>query len=113
MEDVANRSGARFYQAYSLSNLSRAFEQIAEELRQQYAISYYPTNAAQDGSYRQVKVRISPTSQNQGLIVRARDGYRAASKGKNTDSETNDRKRPEIKRRTFAPEAISSRQENQ
>ena len=111
MEDVATRSGARFYQAYSLSNLTRAFEQIAEELRQQYAISYYPTNAAQDGSYRRIKVRISPSSQHQDLIVRARDGYRAASKGKSDNDPNSRSRRPEIKRRTLAPETVSSREE--
>ncbi len=102
MEDIANRSGGRFYQAYSLSNLSNAFAQIAEELRKQYALSYYPTNAAQDGSYRRVKIRISPTSQHQGLIVRARDGYRAASKNKQQDAETKKGNRPVLKRKTQA-----------
>lgn len=98
MEDVTKRSGARFYEAYSLTNLSRAFAQIAEELRKQYAISYYPTNAARDGTYRRVKVRISPTSQHQGLIVRARDGYRAGSKNKVNETENKGR-RPVLKRR--------------
>lgn len=105
MEDVAKRSGARFHEAYSLTNLSRAFAQIAEELRKQYAISYYPTNAARDGTYRRVKVRISPTSQHQGLIVRARDGYRAGSKNKTNETE-NKGKRPALKRR-FAPGTVS------
>ena len=85
--------------AYSLTLLSRAFAQIAEELRKQYAISYYPTNHAQDGSYRRVKVRISPTSQYQNLIVRARDGYRAGSKNKQQDAELKRGKRPGLKRR--------------
>lgn len=102
MEDIANRSGGRFYEAYSLTLLSRAFAQIAEELRKQYAISYYPTNAAQDGSYRRVKVRISPTSQYQSLIVRARDGYRAASKNQRQDPEIKKGNRPVLKRRDQA-----------
>ncbi len=99
MDDVAKRSGGRFYEATTLSTLTRAFAQIAEELRKQYAVSYYPTNAAQDGSYRRVKVRISPTSQHQGLIVRARDGYRAGSKNKPQDAELKKGKRPVLKRR--------------
>lgn len=110
MEDVANRSGGRFYEAYSLTNLSRAFAQIAEELRKQYAISYYPTNAARDGSYRRVKVRISPTSQHQGLIVRARDGYRAGSKNKQQDPEIKKGNRPVLKRRTQTSDAASSKE---
>ncbi|MFN0110442.1 MAG: VWA domain-containing protein [Blastocatellia bacterium] len=105
MEDVTKRSGARFYEAYSLGNLSRAFTQIAEDLRQQYALSYYPTNAAQDGTYRRVKVRISPTSQHQGLIVRSRDGYRAGSKTK--PAEPTRGNRPVLKRRLLPSDTIS------
>jgi VWFA-related protein len=74
LQDLADRSGARLQVADSLQNLDRAFAQIAEELRQQYAISYYPSNAARDGSYRRIRVRA--TSPN--LVVRTRDGYRAS-----------------------------------
>jgi hypothetical protein len=48
---------------------------IAEELRHQYALSYYPTNAAHDGSYRHIRVKVNRLN----LAVRSRDGYRAAS----------------------------------
>lgn len=101
MQDLADRSGGRLYQADSLTNLSRAFSQIAEELRHQYAISYYPTNPARDGSYRQIKVRLNPNG-NAGLIVRARDGYRAASDAQAESNDNNRRKRPELKRRQWA-----------
>ncbi|HWQ35002.1 MAG TPA: VWA domain-containing protein [Blastocatellia bacterium] len=74
LRDLAERSGARLYHAETLSNLSQAFSQIAEELRHQYTLSYYPTNTRRDGSYRRVKVQTTQP----GLIVRARDGYRAA-----------------------------------
>lgn len=33
-------------------NISRAFSNIAEELRHQYALSYYPSNSKKDGAYR-------------------------------------------------------------
>lgn len=97
MQDLADRSGGRFYQAGSLTNLSYAFTQIAEELRHQYAISYYPTNPNRDGAFRQIKVRVNQA----GLAVRARDGYRA---GAETQAQTDDngRKRPELKRRQLA-----------
>jgi Ca-activated chloride channel family protein len=74
LQDLADRSGARLQLADSLQNLDRAFALIAEELRQQYAISYYPSNAARDGSYRRIRVRA--TSPN--LVVRTREGYRAS-----------------------------------
>ncbi len=106
MQDLADRSGGRLYQADSLTNLSRAFSQIAEELRHQYAISYYPTNITRDGSYRRIKVRLNPNG-NAGLIVRARDGYRAASDTPTNEDVEDGRKRPALKRRDFAPVTLS------
>jgi Ca-activated chloride channel homolog len=40
----------------SEKNLEKAFDQISEELRQQYVIGYYPTNTAHDGAFRKIKV---------------------------------------------------------
>jgi VWFA-related protein len=74
LQELADRSGGRLYEADTLYNLTQAFSAIAEELRHQYALSYYPTNAKKDGAYRRIKVRVEKP----GMIVRARDGYRAA-----------------------------------
>ncbi len=71
---LAERSGARLYQADTLGNLSQAFSLIADELRHQYTLSYYPTNTARDGAYRRIRVVVNRP----GLVVRARAGYRAA-----------------------------------
>jgi Ca-activated chloride channel homolog len=73
MRELADRSGGRFYNADTLSNVAQAFSLIAEELRQQYSIGYYPSNMKKDGTYRRVKVSVAKT----GMIVRARQGYRA------------------------------------
>src|SRR5262249_15135936 len=62
LQELADRSGGRLYDANTLYNVSQAFEMIAEELRHQYALSYYPTNAKKDGTYRHVKVRVEKTS---------------------------------------------------
>ncbi|MEP7337030.1 MAG: VWA domain-containing protein [Acidobacteriota bacterium] len=98
MQDLADRSGGRFYVADNLTNMSRAFAQIAEELRHQYAISYYPTNDKRDGAYRQVKVRTNQA----GLVVRARDGYRAGAETQAGADDQDERKRPQLKRRQWA-----------
>src|SRR5262245_55224054 len=45
LQELADRSGGRLYEADTLSNLSQAFSSIADELRHQYSLSYYPTNA--------------------------------------------------------------------
>lgn len=98
MQDFSDRSGGRLYTAGSLNNLSYAFTQIAEELRHQYALGYYPTNPKRDGSFRQIKVRVNQTD----LIVRARDGYRAGSDTQADNGDANERKRPVLKRRQLA-----------
>jgi VWFA-related protein len=78
-------------------NLERAFNQIAEELRHQYALGYYPTNAARDGSYRKIRVRVMRAN----LAVRAREGYRAedAQANANGRSPQQDRNRPKLRTR--------------
>jgi len=75
LQELADRSGGRLYEADTIYNLSQAFSNIAEELRHQYSLSYYPTNVKRDGGYRRVKVRVEKS----GMIVRARDGYRAST----------------------------------
>jgi Ca-activated chloride channel homolog len=94
LQDLADRSGGRLYDANTLYNISQAFSNIAEELRHQYSLSYYPTNSKKDGAYRRVKVRV----EKQGMIVRAREGYRAAAETQaNIDAGGTDR--PELKRK--------------
>ncbi|AXC15881.1 hypothetical protein ACPOL_6669 [Acidisarcina polymorpha] len=55
------------------TDLSQAFQEIAEELRSQYSLSYYSTNKAADGSFRKVVIQAAPA----GLVVRSRAGYYA------------------------------------
>jgi Ca-activated chloride channel homolog len=80
LQELADRSGGRLYEADTLYNVTQAFTNIAEELRHQYSLSYYPTNVKKDGAYRRVKVRVEKS----GMIVRARDGYRAATNAPTT-----------------------------
>ncbi len=47
--------------------------QVAAELRQQYTLGYYPSNARKDGAFRQIKAEVADKS----LRVRARRGYYA------------------------------------
>jgi Ca-activated chloride channel homolog len=75
LQELADRSGGRLHKADTLYNVTQAFSMIAEELRHQYALGYYSTNTKKDGTYRRVKVRVEKT----GVVVRAREGYRAAN----------------------------------
>jgi len=97
LQELATRSGGRLYEADTLYNVEQAFTNIAEELRHQYSLSYYPTNAKKDGAYRRVKVRVEKPE----MIVRAREGYRAATEAQ-APSDTGQNERPELKRKQLA-----------
>lgn len=71
LHELADRTGARSYPADSTQNLSSAFANIAEELRRQYSLGYYPKTPSQAGQRRQVRVRVNQPN----LAVRTRDSY--------------------------------------
>ena len=72
LEEIANTSGGRLIRADNNMMLPRAFQQIAEELRTQYSLGYYPTNAQRSGKYRKIRVRTT----RKDVAVRTRPGYR-------------------------------------
>ena len=71
LHQLAEKSGGRIYQANDRTQLSGAFSKIAEELRHQYSIGYYPSTTLQSGERRQIKVRVDQPD----AAVRARDSY--------------------------------------
>ncbi|MBD0326882.1 MAG: VWA domain-containing protein, partial [Pyrinomonadaceae bacterium] len=46
LNDLADKTGARLYRADDLRNLTQSFAYIAEELRRQYSLGYYPKRPA-------------------------------------------------------------------
>jgi Mg-chelatase subunit ChlD len=73
LNELSIKSGGKLSRADNLQSLPSAFAQIAAELRTQYALGYYPSNASKDGSYRKIQVRTS----RKNVAIRARPGYRA------------------------------------
>ncbi len=71
LRELADNTGGREYHADTLQNMTSAFANVAEELRRQYSIGYYPKNAGQAGQRRQITVRANQPN----LAVRARDSY--------------------------------------
>lgn len=72
IDDLAAVTGGRVFPAESTpGGLTGAFEGIAEELRRQYNIGYYPQEAGQIGQRKQIKVRVNRPN----LVIRARDSY--------------------------------------
>jgi len=68
---LSQTSGGRFYYGDSLKNLERSFAQIANELRQQYSIGYYPKNQALKKEKRRIKVRVGVPEG----VVKTRENY--------------------------------------
>ena len=73
LNHLADMSGGVVERADSLQDLKGAFARIAEELRRQYLLGYYPTNREKDARDRKITVGVS----RQGIKVRARPAYRA------------------------------------
>jgi VWFA-related protein len=70
---ITDETGGRMIVVNNEKHLQEAFDQISEELRSQYTIGYYPTNAARDGKFRKIKVDVT----GKDLKVLARKGYYA------------------------------------
>ncbi len=73
---LADETGGRLYQANDTTQLAQAFSRIAEELRRQYSIGYYPkSDNPDDNARREIKVRVKQPN----LAVKARDSYTKSS----------------------------------
>lgn len=82
LNDLAQKTGARLYEANDPAQLGESFAKIAEELRRQYSIGYYPQETGPQGEERrQIKVRVRQPN----LAVRARDSYVRSGSPKATD----------------------------
>jgi VWFA-related protein len=65
------------------NDLTKGLRRIADEARRYYLIGYTPTNAARDGKYRKIQVRVAraDSKDREGWEVRARRGYYAPKEG--------------------------------
>ena len=71
LQQLADKTGARLYQANDPKTLAEAFSRIAEELRSQYSLGYYPQTEVKSGERRLIKVRVDQAN----VAVRARESY--------------------------------------
>lgn len=71
LQSLATTSGGRFQLSTKLSDLEGSFARIAQELRQQYTLSYYPKKSASKGGKRKIKVLVDVPE----AFVHARSSY--------------------------------------
>lgn len=77
---LADKTGGRLYQAKDTKQLAESFSAIAEELRRQYTLGYYPKTASvADGERRAIRVRVRQPN----LAVKARNSYVKSSPSQN------------------------------
>ena len=73
LRSLSEKSGGRFYGAENVTRLREIFAAIAEELRHQYSIGYYPTDGGK--TERTIKVKVDAPD----VTVRARKAFRYRS----------------------------------
>ena len=95
LHELAEKTGARSYEADSTQNLSSAFAKIADELRRQYTLGYYPKSPAQAGQRRQIRVRVNQPN----LAVRTRDSYVFKPSGMSTNDTAARRSAPVLQKK--------------
>ncbi|HEX8473093.1 MAG TPA: VWA domain-containing protein [Pyrinomonadaceae bacterium] len=103
LRELADKTGGRQYEAHDLRYLTQSFAAIAEELRRQYSLGYYPKMQSAQAGRRQIRVRVYRPN----LVVRARDSYIYKPSGDTTAQDDTRQQQqqsapPELRRRQFS-----------
>ncbi|MGE5322157.1 MAG: VWA domain-containing protein [Actinomycetota bacterium] len=88
MKTFARMTGGKYYAPLFTAQFREAFADIGQTIRNEYSLAYHPTNSAQDGTYRKIKVELvgpdgkplkmrDEKGHNVKYQVIAREGYRA------------------------------------
>jgi Ca-activated chloride channel family protein len=79
LEEITRMTGGRafFPNAYNEPELVEICTRIALELRHQYAIGFYPTDAASDAKWHKVNVKVNPPKGLGRLSLSYREGYQS------------------------------------
>lgn len=71
LQQLADKTGGRYFKAGDINAIRQSFAGVAEELRRQYMIGYYPKEHEQRGQERKIKVKVN----RERVAVRARRSY--------------------------------------
>jgi len=74
LDALTEATGGQAYYPKELADVDRIAHQVAHDIRNQYTITYTPSNQALDGSFRQIRVTASGPGR---PAVRTRTGYYA------------------------------------
>jgi Ca-activated chloride channel family protein len=71
LQALAEETGGRAFYPYHVDDLDQSFQDIGDELRNQYSIAYNPSHSL-DNRYHKIKIEVP---EHKGYQVRARKGY--------------------------------------
>jgi Ca-activated chloride channel homolog len=74
---LTEASGGEAFFPKTVDEADSICTRIAQDIRSQYMVGYYPLNTARDGTFRTVKVQVSGVRGAGKLVVRTRPGYYA------------------------------------
>lgn len=76
LNDIAEKTGGRAFFPKKNTDLVAAFQEIEQELRSQYLLTYSSTNKTHDGKFRTMKIElVNPDLTKEKLRLRYRPGY--------------------------------------
>jgi Ca-activated chloride channel family protein len=77
LQEIAQASGGVAFFPEDVDDVHNICLEVAHDIRNQYTLGYYPTNAKKDGTYRTVQVEVIPPRGRGKLVARTRNGYYA------------------------------------
>jgi len=78
LDMLAESTGGKVFYPKEVNEVDAIAHQVAHDIRNQYTIAYTPSNAALDGTYRQIKVTVKGPG---SPVARTRSGYYATKEG--------------------------------
>lgn len=76
LKKLCEATGGRAFVPKSARDLSTAFTQLEQDMRQQYLLAYEPTNETPDGLFRKIEVKVAKLK-DKDIRIRHRRGYYA------------------------------------
>jgi len=70
LQQISRETGGRFFEVSKKEPIGKVYEQIQEDLRNQYSLGYTP-DKSDAGGYRTIHL----TTKQKGMIVQTREGY--------------------------------------
>jgi len=74
LERISKETGGRLFEVTKKQTVDQIYEQIQQELRNQYILGYVPVKSPSSADYRKIHL----VTAKRDLVVQARDGYYAA-----------------------------------